>query len=84
MQSLLRSAPVSPQGLGVVLLPGCATRGAALGMQVALAVQAAVLAPCGGDASHLAMFVGWVTDPVDSRVLHKQQFPSSLDATSKI
>jgi hypothetical protein len=53
-------------------------------MQVALAVQAAVLAPCGGDASHLAMFVGWVTDPVDSRVLHKQQFPSSLDATSKI
>lgn len=37
-------------------------------MQVALAMQPAVLAPCGGDAAHLAMFVGWVADPVDAGV----------------
>lgn len=62
-------APVAAEDLGVVVLPGGAAGGAGLGVEVSLAVEAAVLAAGAGDAADLAVLVGGVADPVRTRVL---------------
>ena len=66
-----RSAPVAAEALQVVALPDRAPARAALRVQVALALEAAVLAARRRDAPHLTVLVRGVADPVDARVLHK-------------
>lgn len=63
-------APVAAEDLGVVVLPGRAAGGARLRVEVALAMQAAVLAAGAGDAADLTVLVGGVADPVRTGVLH--------------
>lgn len=64
----LRSA-VAAQADAVVLAPHGAAAGARLGVQVALALQAAELLARAGQAAQLAVLVHGVADPVDARVL---------------
>lgn len=62
--------PVTAEGLLVVELPSGAAGGAALGVQVALALQTTVLAASCCNTTHLAVSMCGVADPVSTGVLH--------------
>ena len=66
----LEAAPVTAEDLCVVVLPGGAAGGASLGVEVALAMQATVLAAGARDAADLSVLVGGVADPVGTGILH--------------
>jgi hypothetical protein len=65
--SVARRLPVTPQGEGVVALPGLSPAGAGLVVAVALVETTRLLAG-GGETAGLAVLVDGVDDPVDARV----------------